>query len=98
MECVSTVSYSFLINRFPNGTVIPSRGLRQGDPLSPYLFFLCTEVLSGLCTRAQTKGTLSGVKVARGSPKINHLLFADDTMFFTKTNTKCCKTLVEILK
>ena len=82
MTCVKTVSYSFLLNGAPQGKVIPSRGLRQGDPLSPYLFILCTEVLSDLCTKAQVNGSLPGIRVARASPLVNHLLFADDTMFF----------------
>ncbi|KAG7593940.1 Ribonuclease H-like superfamily [Arabidopsis thaliana x Arabidopsis arenosa] len=67
MVCVSSVTYSFLINGSPQGKVFPSRGLRQGDPLSPYLFILCTEVLSGLCLNAQKKGTLPGVRVAQAS-------------------------------
>lgn len=58
MECVKTVSYSFLINGGAKGRVLPSRGLRQGDPLSPYLFILCSEVLSRLCRRAQEDGSL----------------------------------------
>lgn len=52
MACVESVSYSFLINGSPHGRVSPSRGLRQGDPLSPYLFILCTELLVGLCAKA----------------------------------------------
>ena len=98
MQCVCSVSYSFLINGSPQGSVIPSRGLRQGDPLSPYLFILCTEVLSGLCRKAQENGSLVGIRVARGSPQVNHLLFADDTMFFCKTNPTCCGALSRILK
>jgi len=98
MQCVCTVSYSFLINGSPQGSVVPSRGLRQGDPLSPYLFILCTEVLSGLCRKAQEKGVMVGIRVARGSPQVNHLLFADDTMFFCKTNPTCCGALSNILK
>ncbi|KAG7536993.1 Zinc knuckle CX2CX4HX4C [Arabidopsis suecica] len=62
MTCVESVSYSFLLNGAPQGKVIPSRGLRQGDPLSPYLFILCTEVLSGLCEQAQFKGRLPGIE------------------------------------
>lgn len=98
MECVSSVSYSFLINGSPQGRVLPTRGLRQGDPLSPYLFILCTEVLSGLCRLGETNGTLAGVKVARGSPPVNHLLFADDTMFFCRTDLKSCSALASIIR
>ncbi|XP_024015914.1 uncharacterized protein LOC112089169 [Eutrema salsugineum] len=97
-QCVSTVSYSYLINDMAKGLVIPSRGIRQGDPLSPYLFILCGEVLSSLCNQAQEKGHLQGIRVARTSPRINHLLFADDTMFFSKTNDRCCSTLSNILQ
>lgn len=71
LECVSTVSYTFLINGSPQGNVIPTRGFRQGDPLYPYLFVLCTEVLSDLCHQAQMNGTLPEVMVAKESPYVN---------------------------
>ncbi|XP_056864290.1 uncharacterized protein LOC130511362 [Raphanus sativus] len=98
MECVTTVTYSFLINGAPQGMTTPSRGLRQGDPLSPYLFILCTEVLSGLCKIAQGNGRLLGLQVSQRSPYVNHLLFADDTMIFCKTNERNCRALSDILK
>lgn len=98
LECVSSVSYSFLINGGPQGRVKTSRGLRQGDPLSPYLFILCTEVLSGLCDKAPANGSFPGIKVARNCPPINHLLFADDTMFFGKSSPTSCATLTSILQ
>lgn len=98
LQCVSTVSYSYLVNGSAQGEVSPHRGIRQGDPLSPYLFILCGEVLSGLCRIAQENGSLPGIRVSRGSPKVNHLLFADDTMFFTKTSIKSCETLTSILR
>lgn len=66
--------------------------------MSPYIFILCGEVLSGLCKRAQDNGQLSGIQVSRGSPRVNHLLFADDTMFFCKTSTKCVEALSNILQ
>ena len=94
MCCVETVSYSFLINGSPMGSVNPSRGIRQGDPLSPYLFILCTKTLSSLCDRAQNDGSLPGVRVARGCPAINHLLFADDTMFFCRSNPTTVASLL----
>ena len=98
MTCVTSVSYSYLINGAAQGRVAPSRGIRQGDPLSLYLFILCTEVLSGLCKRAQIRGDVVGVKVARNCPAINHLLFADDTIFFSRTDPHSCTALVTILK
>ena len=98
MDCVTTVTYSCLINGVPREQIIPSRGLRQGDPLSPYLFILCTEVLSGLCLNAHLSGGLKGLQVARKSPFVNHLLFADDTVFFCKTNESNCKNVTRILK
>lgn len=98
MECVTTVSYSFLINGAAQGWVTPSRGLRQGDPLSPYLFILFTEVFSGLCRNAQEKGELIGVKVAQNCPAINHLLFTDDTMFFLRSNPSSRTTFLKILR
>lgn len=98
MECITTVSYSFLLNDEAVGCVVPQRGIRQGDPMSPYIFILCGEVLSGLCKKAQEDGSLPGIRVARNSPKINNLLFADDTMFFTKTDSHACSNLVAILQ
>lgn len=95
--CVTTVTYSYLVNDSVYGEVQPSRGIRQGDPMSPYLFILCREVLSGLCKNAARDGSLQGVRVARGCPRINHLLFADDTMFFCQSSAKTCDTLVKIL-
>ena len=94
MQCVSSVSYSFLVNDTTHGRVLPSRGIRQGDPLSPYIFILCGEVLSGLCRRAQRNGHLSGLRVATPAPRINHLLFADDTMFFLDTDNRSCSSLM----
>lgn len=97
MECVSSVSYTFLINGSAQGQVIPSRGIRQGDPLSPYLFILCSEVLSGLFRQALDLGKMQGVKVARNAPPLTHILFADDTIFFCKSDPATCKELARIL-
>ncbi|KAK5771923.1 hypothetical protein PVK06_048179 [Gossypium arboreum] len=60
----------------------PCRGLRQGDPLSPFLFLICGEGLSSLMRVAAKEGLLKGVKASRNSPPILHLLFADDCILF----------------
>lgn len=82
MGCVKTVSYSVLVNGNPTNSFKPKRGLRQGDPLSPYLFLLCANVFSALLTRAALDGHIHGVKVARTTPSVTHLFFADDSILF----------------
>ena len=60
MRCVTMVSYSFRINGKVYGSVQPSRGIRQGDPLSPYLFLIVVEGLSSLIRKSMEVGTLEG--------------------------------------
>jgi hypothetical protein len=84
MTCVTTVKYSVLINGEATGRICPSRGLRQGDPLSPYLFLLCTEALSAQLTKAERIGLLIGVPTSPRGPRINHLFFADDSLLFCR--------------
>ena len=61
------------------GPIVLGRELRQGDPLSPYLFILCAEGLSSLIEAIENRGKIHGCKVSRGTPIISHLLFADDS-------------------
>jgi hypothetical protein len=85
MKCVSSVTYSVLINGNPVGSIRPTRGLRQGDPLSPYLFILCAEVLSFQLQKAERTGLLGGVPTSPRGLRLNHLFFADDSLLFCKT-------------
>ncbi|XP_024010299.1 uncharacterized protein LOC112085326 [Eutrema salsugineum] len=75
-----------LINGEPKGNIKPSRGLRQGDPLSPFLFILCTEGLISLLKGAEEEDRISGLKIAQASPPVSHLFFADDSLFFCKAD------------
>ncbi|PRQ56718.1 putative RNA-directed DNA polymerase [Rosa chinensis] len=97
MDCVSTVSYSFIINGEPRGRVIPSRGLRQGDSISPYLFLLCSEVLSRSILNAERIGSLYGVRICMGAPSISHLFFADDSFIFFRAGRDDCEVVKSLL-
>ncbi|KAJ9676862.1 hypothetical protein PVL29_022056 [Vitis rotundifolia] len=84
-SCISTAKFSILVNGVPAGFFSSSKGLRQGDPLSPYLFVMGMEVLSVLIRRAVEGGYISGCNIRQGNGPaviISHLLFADDTIVF----------------
>uniref|UniRef100_A0A2N9HAL6 Reverse transcriptase domain-containing protein n=1 Tax=Fagus sylvatica TaxID=28930 RepID=A0A2N9HAL6_FAGSY len=98
MHCISSVSYSVVVNGVPNGMIYPSRGLRQGDPLSPYLFLLCGEGLSALLHKAEEASDLHGVACSRRGPRISHLLFADDSLLFCEATMRECAVLMELLR
>jgi hypothetical protein len=77
MSLVSSVTFSVLFNGAPFEVFTPSRGIRQGDPISPYLFLLAAEVLSCLLQFRSVlqSSNLQGIRVASSAPAVNHLLF-----------------------
>ncbi|XP_074282783.1 uncharacterized protein LOC141607326 [Silene latifolia] len=83
MSIIESVSYEILINGAPMEYVEPCCGIRQ-DPLSPYIFALCTEVLSQMILYAQDGNLVKGIKICKNGPEISHLLFADDSLFFIR--------------
>ena len=97
MHCISSVSYSVIINGEPCGNITPSRGLRQGDPLSLYLFLLCSEGLLAPIHKAARDKLISGISIGRGCPILTHLFFADDSLLFCKAKEQECQKLVDIL-
>ncbi len=97
MECVRTVSYSVLINGDPKGFFNPSRGLRQGDPISPYLFLLCAEGLQALLAHTAQAKKIQGLSISRGGPTLTHLFFADDSVLFCRANLSDCHAIQEVL-
>ncbi|GKU93427.1 hypothetical protein SLEP1_g7022 [Rubroshorea leprosula] len=85
-ECLSTASISVLVNGSPTEEFNAGKGLRQGDPLSPFLFLVVAEALSGLIRKAEEIGLLKGIQVGRGNLRLTHLQFADDTILFSEAS------------
>ena len=84
-HCISTVRYSILINGVPAGFFGSSRGVWQGDPLSPFLFVLVMEVFSRMLGAFISRGLISGFTVGLSETNqvnVSHLLFTDDTLVF----------------
>ena len=84
MSCITSVSFSFKINGQVCENVVPSRGLRQGDPISPYLFIICAEAFSRLIVSGINRRNIHGIQICRGSPILSHLIFANDSILFAK--------------
>ncbi|XP_056691641.1 uncharacterized protein [Spinacia oleracea] len=96
-QCVSTVSYQVLVNGKPTSSFRPRCGLRQGDPLSPYLFVLCMEVFSASLRLAERQHLLRGISICRNAPSISHLFFADDSLLFFEVSPDACHEVTLVL-
>ena len=98
MMCVRIVHFSVLINEVPTGNIIPSRGICQGDPISPYLFLLCAEALRSLLIHADRRGTLKGAPTSKKGPRLNHLFFVENSLLFCRADIIHWNRLSSILK
>ena len=97
MSCVTSTRISILFNGGTLDPFIPTRGLRQGDPISPYLFILCMEFLEHLIEQKCVAGDWKLLKASRGNIDISHLFFADDLILFAKVEEHTCEVISKIL-
>jgi hypothetical protein len=97
MQCVSTVQFTLLINGGIFSNFIPSRGLRQGDPLSPNLFILGSEVLLRIIDKEVNLGRMNGVKIGVSAPPITKLCYGDDSILFCGARMEEVRTLMSCI-
>nr|XP_025616741.1 uncharacterized protein LOC112709055 [Arachis hypogaea] len=97
MSCVRSATYRFKINGKLTTKIYPQRGLRQGDPLSPYLFILAAESFTVLMEKALRDNLISGIRLAPTAPVITHLLFADDCIIFAGAQEEEIYQLIQIV-
>ena len=97
MECVTTVRYRVRFNGVLQNTIQPTRGLCQGDPLSPYLFLFVADGLSKVLHQETRTDMIQGLKVCRSTPAVSHLLFADDSLLFFKADERQTRAVKDAL-
>ncbi|XP_021593063.1 uncharacterized protein LOC110600514 [Manihot esculenta] len=95
--CFSDIIYKIALNGSEIGPVIPTRGLRQGDPISPYLFFIVAEGLSLLIQNRESQGLIQGCPAKQGCPRISHLFFADNSLLFFKGTVMEASQVISLL-
>ncbi|XP_040372858.1 uncharacterized protein LOC112194030 [Rosa chinensis] len=91
MSCITSTSFQICLNGELTQSFNAQQGIRQGDPLSPYIFVLCMEKLSHLIQSTVDIGAWKAVRASQSGPKISHLFFADDLMLFSEaTSDQAC--------
>ncbi|KAK1321143.1 hypothetical protein QJS10_CPA03g01111 [Acorus calamus] len=85
-ECISTAKASVLVNGKPCGFFHINNGIRQGDPLSPLLFVIVTNVFSRVMKMAESTGWIHGLRCSQGGPRLSHVQYADDTIILSEAD------------
>ena len=98
LGCLKSASISVLVNGSPSTEFLPQKGLRQGDPLSPLLFNITAEGLSGLMSKAIERGLYRGFLVGTKKVEVNLLQYADDTIFLGEATMENVRAIKAILR
>ncbi|XP_058198434.1 uncharacterized protein LOC131313954 [Rhododendron vialii] len=96
-QCVGSVKYYINANGGQVCVVSPGRGLRQGNPLSPYLFLLVADVFSNLLNKVVEKKSLGGIRMKKRCHVVSHLFFANDSLIFLEADLNFCSNFMDIM-
>lgn len=97
MNCVKLARLNICLSGEAESSILPTRGFRQGDPFSPYLFILVAEVLSLMISKSHMVGMIKGVKLSLGSPIHTHTFFVNDALLYMNASRETCTNLACIL-
>lgn len=96
-NCINTTRFSILLNGSPQGFFVSEKGIRQGDPISPFLFIIMVEALGRLISKKREDGGWKVVHIAEGVNPLSHLQFADDTLLMGETSFREARLMKNIL-
>ncbi|KAJ7962301.1 Ribonuclease H [Quillaja saponaria] len=97
MRCITSTNFKIIWNGGTTEEVQASRGIRQGNPLSPYIFVLCMERQGHLIEDKVKQGVWKPFKISKDGPQILHLMFADDLLLFAEASTRQAEIIHDTL-
>lgn len=97
-SCLKSAKTSILVNGSPTKEFFMERGVRQGDPLSPFLFLIVAEGLNVVMKKAVEEGYFKGLKIGNDEVCLSHLQYVDDTLIFGEWSDRNAKNLIRIMK
>ena len=98
MSCITSPKTTILVNRGALEPFGPTRDIRQGDPLSPYIFILCMKYLGHFIEQKCVDGSWTPLKASKENLGFSHLLFMDDIILFCKVDSATCEAILEVLE
>ncbi|GKV50169.1 hypothetical protein SLEP1_g56882 [Rubroshorea leprosula] len=98
MECLSTARTSILVNGSPTREFEVGKGLRQGDPLSPFLFLMIGEGLQDLVQKAMAEGMVHGIVIGKKGMTVSLLQFVDDTIIMGRADAENIRMVKDVLR
>ncbi|KAH1106956.1 hypothetical protein J1N35_010724 [Gossypium stocksii] len=97
MRCARSMSYLVVNNGIQEAEFKPTRGIKQRDPLSPYLFIICAEGFLRLLNKSKREKRIAGARVGKGELVITHLFFADDNILFRKATMNGARSMKVVI-